>query len=264
MMQEATDTPMRLGFVGTGAITDAIVRGVLRSSLQVTQILVSPRSASIAAGLAQASPLVTIASDNQSVVDGSDTVFLAIRPQVAEEVVKPLSFRPGQEVVSLVAAVHLATLAGWVREEVHLTRAIPLPFVADLEGVTAIYPPNKRIASIFRALGGAIEAGTAAEYDLLGVCSALMGVYFGFLETATRWAEERGMPYGDAKAYLAHLSASLSRAAITSQSSFEELRLAYSTAGGVNEQVFEDFSRNGGTQALTQALSAVLVRFQGN
>jgi len=253
---------MKLGFVGTGAITEAIVTGVLRSSLVVTGIVISPRNREVAARLAAASPLVHVAADNQGVVDQAEIVFLAIRPQVAREVIAPLSFRAGQEVVSLIAAVQISALADWIGEAVPITRAIPPPFVANLNGVTASHPPNPRVAAIFDALGEAVQAPTLKAYDLLGVGSALMGSYFGILDIAARWLEERGMPAEQARTYLASLFASLSEVAASSKSSFEELRLEYSTKGGVNEQVFNDFVQGGGALALTRALSSVLERYE--
>ncbi|MFB2608410.1 NAD(P)-binding domain-containing protein, partial [Rhizobium phaseoli] len=87
-----------IGFVGTGAITEAMVRGLLAAPAYASEVHVSPRSAHIAATLAEEFAAVRIAGDNQIVVDRSDMVFLAIRPQLAEEVVRALSFRKGQMV----------------------------------------------------------------------------------------------------------------------------------------------------------------------
>lgn len=255
---------MKLGFVGTGAITEAIVVGALKSALPIAAIHLSPRSAAIAERLAAASPLVTVAGDNQHVVDASDTVFLAIRPQIAEEVVRALRFRPEQHVVSLVAAVERQTLFDWIGEPVRLTQAIPLPFVADRQGVTAIYPPDADIAAFFDALGSGVEARTQPEYELLGVASALMGTFFGIQEIGARWLEEKGMPYAQARSYLAPLFESLAKTAARADGpDFETLREEFSTRGGLNEQVFVDFDRNGGARALTDALNGVLARIQG-
>ncbi|MGO8658826.1 NAD(P)-binding domain-containing protein, partial [Rhizobium ruizarguesonis] len=78
----------------------------------------SPRSAHIAATLADEFAAVRIAKDNQDVVERSDMVFLAIRPQVAEEVVRALSFRDSQMVVSLVAATERQALSEWIAADV--------------------------------------------------------------------------------------------------------------------------------------------------
>jgi pyrroline-5-carboxylate reductase len=254
---------MKFGFVGTGAITEAMVTGIAGSALNVSGIVVSPRGAEIAARLAARFPSVRVAPDNQAVVDAADVLFLAIRPQVAEDVVKALRFRPDQAVVSLIAATGHAALESWIDQPVELVRAIPLPFVAEREGVTAIYPPNPRVAAIFSALGSAVECATRQEYDLLGATSALMGTYFGILDKTSNWLADNGIAASKARTYLVPLFASLSQAAVKSEPlSFDHVRREFSTRGGLNEQLFEDFDREGGTKALTDALDRVLDRIK--
>lgn len=252
---------MKLGFVGTGTISEAIITGALTSPLQISQVTVSPRNAETAARLAARFDAVRIGADNQAVVDAADMLFLAIRPQIAEGVVRALRFRPGQHVVSLIAATERATLEAWIGVPVILTHAVPLPFVAERKGVTAIYPPDAAVATFFAALGTAVETQTKAEYDRLSAASALMGTYFGILETGARWLVRNGLSYEQAKAYLTPLFSSLSETAAKSESrSFADLRAEFSTRGGLNEQAANDFDRNGGTKAIEDALDGLLKR----
>ncbi len=165
---------MTLGFIGTGAMTAAMVEG-----LGGEDILLSPRGAEVAAGLARRFPGVRVAADNQAVVDGSDMVVLAVRPQVAEAVIRPLRFRPGQRVVSLIAATQIAALRDWIGFDLPIIRAIPLPFAADRAAVTPIFPPDADTAALFNRLGTALPCRDIAEFDLFAVGSALMGSYFG-------------------------------------------------------------------------------------
>jgi pyrroline-5-carboxylate reductase len=255
---------MKIGFVGTGTITEAMVKGMLGSSLDVSRIIVSPRNGEIAARLAASSPLVAIGTDNQAVVDAADILFLAIRPQIAEEVIKSLRFRAGQCVVSVIAATDRAKLEDWIDAPVEITQAIPLPFVAERAGVTAIFPENDRVAAIFSALGSAVACETRAEYDLLAAASALMATYFGILDRTTGWLADRGMPEEKARAYLAPLFLSLAQTAVThGETPLTDLKQEFSTKGGLNEQVFEDFDHKGGSGALIAALDRVLARIKG-
>lgn len=261
MAAERKDPPVRLGFVGTGTITEAIVTGLLSADTAPPTITVSPRSAATAARLAARSPAVRVAADNQGVVDAADLVFLAIRPDVAEEVVRALRFRPGQRVVSLVAATDHATLAGWIDAPVPIVRAVPLPFVAERRGVTAIFPADAEVEALFADLGTAVACATLMDYDLLATASAVMGSYFGVMDHVVGWLKDKGLPETSARAYLAPLFVSLSGvAAAESGRSLEALRHEYSTKGGLNEQMFSRFCAEGGTAALTTALESVLER----
>lgn len=65
---------MRLGVIGTGTIATAAMRGIAGDGHQIT---VSRRSAANAEGLARDFPNVSVA-DNQTVLDQSDVVFVAL------------------------------------------------------------------------------------------------------------------------------------------------------------------------------------------
>ncbi|AYM59751.1 pyrroline-5-carboxylate reductase [Agrobacterium fabrum] len=254
--------PQKIGFIGTGAITDAMVRGLLAKPAAVPHVMVSQRSADIPARLAADFPQVIISGDNQMIVDGCDTVMLAIRPQIAEEVIRPLRFRDGQKVISVVAATSRDALLDWIGADVRLAQAIPLPFVARRKGVTAIYPADTDTAAIFNVLGNAVECTTKAEYDLLAAASALMATYFGIMQTTTEWLAENGLPEDKARAYVTPLFAGLSEVALLSggKTDFTEMSREFATKGGLNEQVMQDFDRNGGSNALKEALSRVMER----
>ncbi|CAN7261891.1 pyrroline-5-carboxylate reductase [Rhizobium sp. LjRoot30] len=251
----------RLGFIGTGTITEAIVSGMLSGGGDLPDITVSPRSAATAGRLAARSPKVRIAGGNQQVVDAADMVFLAIRPDVAEEVVRALHFRPGQLVVSLVATVDHETLRSWIDVPVEIVRAVPLPFVATRSGVTTILPPAPAVEAFFGGLGIAVPCRSVEEFELLATASALMGSYFGIMDHVVGWLRQKGLPAENARAYLAPLFASLSTTALNAPAlSLEDLRHEYSTKGGLNEQMFARFREHGGTDALTAALDSVLDR----
>jgi pyrroline-5-carboxylate reductase len=254
--------PQKIGFIGTGAITDAMVRGLLARPTALPHVMVSQRSADISARLAVDFPQVIISGDNQAIVDGCDTVMLAIRPQIAEEVIRPLRFRDGQKVISVVAATSRESLLDWIGADVRLAQAIPLPFVARRKGVTAIYHADTDTAAIFNVLGNAVECETKAEYDLLAAASALMATYFGIMQTTTEWLAENGLPEEKARAYLAPLFAGLSEVAMLagSKADFNEISREFATKGGLNEQVLLDFDGKGGSGALKDALSRVLER----
>ena len=88
-----------------------------------------------------------------------------------------------------------------------------------------------------------------------------MGTYFGLLDVIARWMMAKGMLNEHARDFLAHLFAGLSETACTSpERSFEELRRAYSTKGGLNEQVFDLFISYGGAAAITAGLEAAFSR----
>ncbi len=254
---------MTMGFVGTGTITEAVVTGLCKTDFRNTPIMLSPRSEVVARRLAADHANVSIASDNQDVLDQSDLVFLAVRPQIVEEVVNALRFRPGHHVISFVALTPAERLHRWIDQEIRVSLAIPLPFVADLQGATAIHPPDEIANAVFSVLGTAVPVVSMREFELLAAASCLMGTYFGILDATSNWLEAQGLPRHAGDAFLLQLFAGLNHTARSKPAlSFDELIRDHSTKGGLNEQVLGDFRRLGGTAALHEALNRVLVRIR--
>lgn len=254
---------MRLGFVGTGVITEAIVSGLMASDFAVEEVLVSERNSARSARLAALDSRVRVETDNQQTVDTADLLFLAVRPQDAEEVLRSLRFRPSQSVASLIATLEAEVLQQWIEVPVKIVRAIPLPPVAQRRGVTAIYPPDAVLAKLFSSLGLAVEAQTLDEFDAYGAASALMGLYFGVMESAAQWLGEQGADALGAGKYLSDMFVELARTAHReADTSFAELRADHSTPGGLNQQLHEVFVDSGGSRAIHTALDSVSGRIR--
>lgn len=256
---------MIIGFIGTGVITDAIVRGLIKSKYPLEKIIVSKRSIALSTKLAALSPNVHVFDDNQQIVDAADILFLAVLPHQAEQVFSPLSFRSDCQIVSLIATISLNDLRLWTGTKAPICRAIPLPSVADLSGVSVIYPRTPTVELIFDSLGRAVCVDTVEEFDAYAVASAMMGLYFGLSETVTQWLCAQGSDYQDARAYLAGTFQALANTATqASDQSFDTLRVGHSTPGGLNEQMHRVFVENGGSIAIEAACDSVAQRIQNS
>lgn len=253
----------RLGFVGTGAITAAIVRGLKGSHLRDWPITLSPRNAEISANLASSFSGVRTVRNNQAVIDGSEIVFLAVRPQDAPEIIPYLRFRADQCIISLVAALTVDKIREWTGIG-DITRAIPLPFVEQRTGVTPITPPNPFAAEIFGALGDCIQVTDINEFDGYATAGALMATYFGILEAARNQLVAEGMRSDDTELYLRNLFGNLGDVLRRQPAPLNELRASHSTRGGLNELACDTFMSKGGGAALAQGISAVIDRIRSS
>lgn len=256
---------MNYGFIGTGTISEAMVEGMLSSSLPVGKVYLSPRNAEVAASLEQKFENVQVMPDNQAVADASDITILAVRPQVAEEVLGAIRFPGSTKIISVIAATDHDKLAAWTgKASGEIVRSIPLPFVSYRDGVTAIFPPNDEAETLFNAIGTAVQCASRHEFDLLAAASSTMGAYFGIMGALVDWLVQKGMEETKAKSYVVPLFGSLSHVATQSPGkTMNELKREFSTPGGLNEQVFRDFHQNGGTQAFSEALDCILRRIVG-
>ena len=73
---------MKLGFIGTGQITKAVITGIINSKLQISKIFVSERNKKISRILKFKSKKIKIIKNNQDIINKSDWVFLAVTPTV--------------------------------------------------------------------------------------------------------------------------------------------------------------------------------------
>ena len=97
---------MKLGFIGTGNITTAVINGICTSKISFQKILVSPRNRNIAQKLKKRFRKVYIAKNNQEVVDKCNWIFLTVTPKVGEKILPKLNFRSNQKIISFISTIN--------------------------------------------------------------------------------------------------------------------------------------------------------------
>ncbi|WDZ78683.1 pyrroline-5-carboxylate reductase [Ensifer adhaerens] len=249
---------MKLGFIGTGALSSAIVTGLKSLPGEKTSVVLSPRNEEIAAGLAAEFPDVRVAVDNQAVLDDCDTVMLGVRPQIAHDVLPQLRFRPDHHVVSLIATFSRDEIAAMIGPVKRVTKALPMPMIAIRMGPTIIFPPDADMAAFFGRLGTAIEVASESEFDALSVATATYASYFKYLETIHGWLKDNGVDDAKGRDYVASLFAALGQAPETTpDSSFAHLAADYATRGGINEQVLRELTEHGTFDQFRESLNGI-------
>ena len=109
---------MKLGFIGTGKITSAVITGICTSKISFQKILISSRNNNIAQNLKKRFRKVSIAKTNQEIVDKCNWVFLAVTPKVGEKIIPKLKFRSNQTVVSFISTISLIKLKKFIKKKV--------------------------------------------------------------------------------------------------------------------------------------------------
>ena len=252
----------RLGFLGTGTITSALVAGLCSEPAPHYSVCLSPRNPQIAARLASTYSGVKIAVSNQALLDCSDIVFLAVRPQIAHDVLAGLKFRPDHYVISLVATFSRDEIAMLVNPANKVTCAVPMPTVAAHLGPTAIFPPDPVAATLFGHLGVAVEVTSEIEFRALAATTAAMASYYTLLGTLWRWLTEHGVGASTGREYISMMFYGLSQVTRRADCSFSELAGEFKTKGGLNEQLADELARNGTFASYSAALDAILARIE--
>jgi pyrroline-5-carboxylate reductase len=254
----------RVGFIGVGTIAEALIMGMCAGAEQRATFLLSPRNADIAKRLAERFSFVEVAGDNQAVIDGSDIIFLAVRPQVAADVLGALKFRQGQRIVSLIATFDVARLRTLVAPASTISRAAPLPAVARRLGPLTLYPPVPEIARLLEGLGQLVQLQNESALDAFWAVSGLMGSYFGWLDEIAGWLVRHDLEETQVRPYVAALFEAL---AVTgterAKDGFDRLIVEHSTPGGLNEQAYRELQAAGWTGLVSQTLDLIHARILG-
>ena len=141
---------MNLGFIGTGEITKAVVIGILNSNIKFNKIFLSKRNDKISNFLKKKSKKIIVSNDNQSILNKSNIVFLAITPKVGEKIIKNLKFKKKHKVISFISTIKLNELKKNINVKCDIVRAIPLPPISLGTGPIPIYPSNKLVKNFFK------------------------------------------------------------------------------------------------------------------
>ena len=251
-----------IGFLGTGRIASAVVEGLMRAAGPAAfSVTVSPRNAERAAALADTFPGVSVAADNQAVLDRSRVVFLCVRPQAAVDVLAPLAFRPDQTVVSLIP-MPAAVIQARVAPARRFVRVLPLPTCARGLGAVPFWPAAEDdVRELLARLGRPLPLASEHEFSVLWTATALIAPFYTFMETTAAWAVENGAAAATASDYVAGMFHALAAVALEGAADrFGQLAAEGATPGGLNEQALAMLRAGGACDRVREALDAILKR----
>lgn len=255
---------MDVGFIGTGAITEAVVTGLCEAGAPGLSVLLSPRSVERSRRLSERHAAVEVAEDNQQVVDQSNLVFLAVRPQDAGAILDALHFRPEQPAASFIATVDSAEIQRRIRPAQLIGRIAPVPPIARRRGPVAMCPTNRSLAELFEPIATVIQVNEESQLDAFFSASALMAPYFELLETVSAWLRAQGVDAEQADRYTGSLFRGIARKSTRpAGEGFAELAAEHATRAGINEQLRRELLATGFYERVRAGLDLIQARMQG-
>jgi pyrroline-5-carboxylate reductase len=252
---------MRLGFIGTGKIASSVITGICNSKISFKKILVSPRNRNIAQKLKRKFRKVSIAKNNQEIVNACNWVFLAVTPKVGKKIIPNLKFRSNQKVISFIATINLAQLKKAIGKKVKIVRAIPLPPISIRKGPVPICPPDKQVKSFFNKLGTTVEIKNEKSSKNFWATSGMMAPFYELLKVLSDWLVKKGIKRNEAQKYITSLFVALSEdSAMNSKKDLKYLVKDSQTPKGLNEQAVKQLRKAGFYRSLEKSLNSILKR----
>ena len=252
---------MKLGFIGTGNIASSVITGICSSKISFTEILISRRNKSIANRLKKKFKKVTIAKNNQKIVDNCNWVFLSVTPVVGKKIIKDLKFKSNQTIISFISTITLAQLKKAIKVKAKIVRAIPLPPISLKKGPIPIYPPNKKVKEFFDKIGKTIEIKNEKLSINFWVTSGMMASFYELLRVMTDWLIKRGVKRNNAQKYITSLFLALSEDAVANSNiNLKYLVKDSQTPKGLNEQGIKELTKSGFYKKLEKTLNNIYKR----
>lgn len=253
------------GFIGGGNMATALLRGLLEQGLSLpTQIIVSDVSVERRSLLADESG-VDVTSDNLEVIQESETVILAIKPQVLGQVAPAIAeqLHRHQTILSILAGVTTAVLRERFRGHTRIVRVMPnLPATLG-KGVTgiAISPPTPDDAylmaeGILQTIGTTIRLPEELLDAVTAISGSGPGYIFRMAEILIRAGTMLGLSEQHSSALVRQTFLGAAEMLTHSPESAAELCRRVCSPGGTTLAGLEAMEKGGLEQALIAGVTA--------
>ena len=252
---------MKLGFIGTGKITSSVVTGICRSKISFKKIILSPRNRNIAKKLNRKFRKVSIAKNNQEIINSCNWIFLAVTPTVGQKIIKNLKFKSTQTIISFISTMTLPQLKKAIKVKAIILRAIPLPPISLRKGPVPVFPPNKKVRNFFNKLGTTVEIRNEKLSKNFWSTSGMMAPFYELLSIMSNWLVKRGVKRDKAQQYITSLFVALSEdAVVNSKKDLKFLVKDSQTPKGLNEQGVKELRKAGFFRSTEKTLNSILKR----
>ena len=256
----------KIGFIGGGNMASSLISGLIASGHSSQQIWVSDIDADRLNSLAEKLK-VNITGSNDTLVNETDVLVLAVKPQSIQAVSESISSRVQQKrplVVSIAAGVSQASLTHWLGMQVAIVRCMPNTPALVLTGATALHA-NVNVSAeqrdlaenILRAVGLAIWVADEAELHAVTAVSGSGPAYFFLLmEAMEKTALDLGLTDQTARLLVQQTALGAAKIALESSESPEQLRKRVTSPGGTTQSALEAFEQGGFKNLVAKALHA--------
>jgi len=256
----------KIGFIGGGNMAGSLISGLIASGHEPGNIWVSDINAEQLKSLAERLKVNATAS-NDTVVNETDVVVLAVKPQTLRDVAlqaAPAIQQRKSLVVSIAAGISERSLSTWLGAETAIVRCMPNTPALVLTGATALHANDKVNAeqrntaeNILRAVGIALWVKDEKELDAVtAVSGSGPAYYFLLMEAMEQAAVELGLTEDTARLLVLQTALGAAKIALESSESPELLRKRVTSPGGTTQRAIETFQQGGFSDLVSKALHA--------
>jgi len=238
-----------IAFIGGGNMARSLVGGLLADGMPPNHIWVADPNESALHDLHSRFGVHTT-SDNGEAARHAQVVVLAVKPQVAKDVVQALapvvqSQRP--LVISIAAGIRESALRAWLGKDTAIVRTMPNTPALVGSGATALFA-NSAVSqeqhdlaeSILRAVGMTLWVKEESAMDAVTALSGSGPAYFFLIMEALEAAGQHlGLPRDTARLLTLQTAFGAAKMALESNEELSALRQRVTSPGGTTESAIK-------------------------
>ncbi len=277
---------MKIGFIGTGNMGGAILKGYAKSSASAgNDILIhnklSEHNSVMAEAMAESGNTyksIRICNDNIELAEEADIIIIGVKPSSVDEVLSQiapcLAKSPEKIVVSMAAGVSIASMETMLNEakpgcssSAKLIRIMPNT-PAQVEAAMTAMSRNANVSdedfalakTIFDAIGRAEGVPEDMIDCVIGVSGSSPAYTYMYLEALTKAAAANGMEPEQARIFACQAVIGAAKLALESRESLEQLRINVCSPGGTTIEAVKKLQANGFMDDVIEGFQAAVDR----
>jgi pyrroline-5-carboxylate reductase len=192
----------KIGFIGGGNMTEALIKGLLNSKEAKVDISVFDSTEERRHYLEQHYH-IHCAESNPSLVKNCDIVFLSVKPQVSGTVLHEIADTVSDDrlLISVMAGISTRTIESYFTKPPRLIRAMPNTPALIGEGATALCAGSRAekqdiatASTVLKAIGPVFEVGEVQIDTVTGLSGSGPAYVFSFIEALADGGVLGGIP----------------------------------------------------------------------
>lgn len=248
----------------------SLIGGLVPNTIKAENIMVSEPNAEKGEQLKSQFGIMVTNSNNE-LVEQSDVIVLAVKPQSMHEMLKPLVDSFSQQnklIISVAAGIQIQSIEKWLNSKQAVVRVMPNTPALVGAGASGLYanesvnPEQKTITkTLMNAVGKSVWVENETDIDSVTALSGSGPAYFMlFIQSLTNAAIEAGLDANSAKQLAVDTAAGAAELIRQSPDSLDELITKVTSPGGTTEQALKTMHQAQLPDILKQAFEAARLR----
>lgn len=263
---------MKISFIGCGNMATAMIKGILKNgAARPDQVMATAKSLSTKEKISRELGIVPGENNGQAAVFG-DILFLAVKPQYYEEVIREIRDEVREEtvVVSIAPGKSLEWLEERFGRPVKLVRAMPNTPAMVGEGMTGLCPnaqvtqeDMERVSAVCGSFGQARQVPENLMDVVTSVSGSSPAYVFLFIEAMADGAVADGMPREAAYQFAAQAVLGSAKMVLETGMHPGALKDMVCSPGGTTIEAVRVLEEKGLRSAVIEAMKACVKKSRG-